>query len=262
MAELRTAADRIASIKNDTNDTFYFEHQTIDQVSAFDNGIFENNILGIKTQRNDVGRNAVLNNEAAINSAAAEFSINPDIVKAVIYTENSRGWYDAINFTGSPSVLPGNLLEHWEELIPGSDVYNVNDNIRLTAKLLSEIAGRLENPYIEDIYSLYNSMSHDRTYENADLKNTPFFVQQVFLAEAWNQESWVLPNRPYILPSDGDECFFRGTAITVLGSANTEESIRSPMNLKPIEEIVVGETVLSFDASGNPVPGTVVECPR
>lgn len=267
MAELRTALDRIESIKNGTDDTFYFEHQTIDQVREFDSGIFENTILGINAQRNDLGRSAVLENESAINDAAAEFSINPDIVKAVIYAENSRGWYDSINFIGSSTVLPGNIQEHWEILIPGSDVNNVNDNIRLTAKLLSEIASRLENPHIEDIYALFNSMSHDRTYENAETKNTPFFVQQVFLAEAWNHDSWFLPNRQDILPSDGEWCFLAGTLIDMWpvdlflepGSDRVydQEVIRARIWRKPIEKVSPDDWVVSFDEKGNLCPGKV-----
>lgn len=197
------AAERVESILNSTNDKFKFQHQEIAEVEEFRNGIFENrldvNPFGIPVylslQDNFGAGKFVRENDGLISAAAREFGIEPDLVRAIIYTEMSRGWYDRINLSGSDTILPGNILEKWEDLIPGTDIRNKGDNIRLIAKLLSEIRKRLDEPYPEDIYSLYNSMAHDRTYQNDQTKTTPYFMKQVMKLKAWQYEKWSLPNK-------------------------------------------------------------------
>ncbi|MEM7634680.1 MAG: hypothetical protein AAF299_08985 [Pseudomonadota bacterium] len=194
---------RVEAILEGRNQKIKFEHQEVGDVEEFKDGIFENRIdinpFGLPAYYNmqdNFGAGAFVRaNTGAINDAADEFGVDPNMVKAVIYTEMSRGWYDKISPRQSPSVLPGNLKKHWEELIPGSDVNNKSDNIRLTAKLISEIGKRPDEPYPEDIYSLYNGMAHDRTYRNNKTKNTPYFLKQVLKARAWEFDTWKLPNR-------------------------------------------------------------------
>ncbi len=124
-----------------------------------------------------------------IEKAAQEFDVSADLVKATIFTEMSRGWYDSLD-PFPRTILPGNVSEYWEKLIPGSDVHNIEDNIRLTAKILKGIEKRLDHPYPEDVYSLYNGMAHDRTYENRKTKNTPFYLKVVLETKAWEYEDW------------------------------------------------------------------------
>jgi hypothetical protein len=183
---LKTELERFLSLIYDTKDKFEFEHQELKDVPEFRNGVSENLI-----QWNDWAGEFIRSNSSVIESAAKEFDIDPNLVKAFIYTEKARGWYDVINpFT--TTELPGNLKEKWEVLIPGSDVHHERDNIRLTAKLISEIAERLDDPYPEDIYSLYNGLAHDRTYQNAELTNTPYFMKMVYLTKAWGHDGWKL----------------------------------------------------------------------
>ncbi len=205
--------DRRNSIINNTNEKFYFEHQEISDVAEFADGIFENQVgatvfgvpLYLNLQDNSGAGEYIRNNNATIVSAANEFGVDANLVKATIYTEMARGWYDTYNIFGSSTVLPGNISEEWEQLIPGSDVNNEIDNIRLSAALLSRIEERLDNPHPEDVYSLYNGLAHDRTYINAETKSTPYFYKQVLDAEAWQYDNWALPNEidlP-VLPTDG-----------------------------------------------------------
>jgi len=93
---------------------------------------------------------------------------------------------------GEKSILPGNLQKKWENLLPGTSVRRLPDNIRLSAKLFSEISKRLDAPREEDIYALYNSMAHDRTYQNSALKSTPYFVKRAMEEQAWNYDDWAL----------------------------------------------------------------------
>lgn len=187
---LHTAEGRKGAILNDLPYKFYFEHQNVSDVPSFSDGVFENfKSLTISTpvgsvqaytnlQFHSVGANAVATFKTQIESAASEFGINADLLKAIIYTENARGWYDG-NTTYSYSVRPSNISSEWESLLPGVSVADQGEgNIRLAAKLLSEISERLDTPHPEDVYALYNSLSHDRTYENADTKTTPLVVKK------------------------------------------------------------------------------------
>lgn len=200
---LVVAEDREQAILKNTNQKIKFEHQEVGDVEEFRNGIFENEIdlrsmgvpVYISLQSNEAAGAFIRYNAKIIADAADEFRVDPNLVRAVIYTEMSRGWYDNYNLLGSDTVLPGNVDKSWEPLIPGSDVNNPKDNVRLTAKLISEIGKRLDEPYPEDIYSLYNSMAHDRTYRNDKTKNTPYFLKQVLKARAWEFDTWKLPNK-------------------------------------------------------------------
>ena len=142
---LRKGDKRQKAIEKNTDDMFYFQHQDVRDVDAFKTGIRENNLgadlLGVPFRFNlQNNRNAaeyVLKNSELIENAADEFDVSSDLVKAVIYTELSRGWYDILNLRGSPTILPGNIKKGWEMLIPGSSVDRKSDNIRLTANLLA-----------------------------------------------------------------------------------------------------------------------------
>jgi len=133
-----------------------------------------------------------------INAAAARYSIDPDVVKAIIYTEVSRGFYGfAAQKAGVAGTwFPGNISTDWQKLIPGSDVRKPADNIELTTKLISQIAKRLDDPSIENIYSLYNGLSHDRTYVNKEAKTTPYFAKMAIEAKAWEKDDWYSPEFP------------------------------------------------------------------
>lgn len=262
---LKTAEDRQKSILNGTNHKFYFEHQEVGDVDAFKNGIFENRYnvspligtlmensifplwgtnynvvlppLYIPLQANQYAGTFVKDNSFLIENAASEFGVNSDLVKAVIYTEMSRGWYDNIFPPLADTILPGNIDPVWEALIPGSDVHNVQDNIRLTAKLLSEISSRLDEPYPEDVYALYNGLAHDRTYENLDTKSTPYFMKKVMEEKAWEDEEWELSEDPDLPGVTNDRrCFSAGTLIDMADGSR-----------KPIEQIEVGDEVLAYD---------------
>ncbi len=208
--------DRVKSIIDGTEDKFGFEHQEIEDIPAFKDGIFQNRELipyspfgedriEIDLQRNRLAGLFVRQYSGMIGRAAEEFDLSPDFLKAVIYTEISRGWYDALRplrddpvlrhlpYVGASStVLPGNVHRDWEILLPGSNANRVQDNLRLAAKLLKEIRKRLDHPHPEDVYSLYNSLSHDRTYHNDELKSTPFYLKTVLETKAWEYEDWRL----------------------------------------------------------------------
>jgi hypothetical protein len=192
---LRSEEDRKNAILNDVPGTkFYFESQKFSDIPGYYNLPVQN-----RTQLNSVGAHEVRKYNNLIDAAAARYSIDPDIVKAIIYTEESRGaiYGKPAEWLGmAHTFYPGNINTSWQKLIPGSDVHNPKDNIELTAKLISQIAKRLDDPSIENIYSLYNSLSHDRTYVNKETKTTPYFAKMAMEAKAWEKDDWSAPDFP------------------------------------------------------------------
>lgn len=192
---LRRAEDRKNAILRDTPDTkFHFESQRFSDIPNYQNRNVQN-----YTQLNNFGAQEVRRYGALIDAAATRYSIDPDIVRAIIYTEVSRGaiYGRPAEWLGRARTwYPGNIDASWQELIPGSDVHNPKDNIELATRLISQIAKRLDDPSIENIYSLYNSFSHDRTYVNKETKTTPYFAKMALEAKAWEKDGWSSPEFP------------------------------------------------------------------
>jgi len=96
----------------------------------------------------------------------------------------------------SNTILPGNIDRGWAGLLPESDIEEPLDNLRVTARLISEIEQRLDAPRPEDVYSLFNGMAHDRTYRNKETKSTPYFMRRALSDKAWEFEDWALEIAP------------------------------------------------------------------
>lgn len=213
---LRSAKDRKDAIVGDwPNTKIYFESQKFSDVPADKRPKANNEVplIGIGLQSHAFGQKQVRDNNDLIEAAAARYGVDPDIVRAIIYTEGARGHYGQYvesfdrsthqklplpegQFEVAKTLFPGNISAEWEALIPGSNVHRRADNIELTAKLIARIARRLDDPSIENIYSLYNSLSHDRTYQNKETKSTPYFAKQALEARAWEKKDWSAPELP------------------------------------------------------------------
>lgn len=120
---LPSAKDRRDAIVSDKPDTkFYFESQKFSDIPEQ-----QRPYANSYSQIHAYGAQEVRNNKDLIEAAAARYSINPDIVKAIIYTEASRG-----ALYGKPAqwahmagtLYPGNISPSWQVLIPGSNVNN------------------------------------------------------------------------------------------------------------------------------------------
>ena len=185
---LRKEADRRKSIKANTGAKFYFEPQKIEDVQKFrEHGIQENFL-----QWNDWSGRQILRLEDFIEITANSEGLDQNLLNAVLYTEMARGGYDSYFFIEpfAETILPGNLKEHWQDLLPGSDIHNEQDNIILSAMLLKRISDRLRDPRPEDVHSLYNGLGHDRTYVNQNTMSTPWFMLQAMQAKAWENDGW------------------------------------------------------------------------
>ncbi|MGC2777670.1 MAG: hypothetical protein WA418_18745 [Bradyrhizobium sp.] len=203
---LRNAKDRKQALLEDAPDTkFEFESQKFSDIPREKRPAI-NNFL----QNHRYGAQEVRKYDALIEEAAKRHGVDPDLVRAVIYTEVSRGGeygypaeavgrtmrslfaldHDVIAHT----ILPGNIDSSWQKLIPGSNVHDPRYNIELTTKLLAGIAKRLDDPSVENVYSLYNGLSHDRTYVNKQIKSTPYYAKRAFEDKAWEKDEWSAPD--------------------------------------------------------------------
>lgn len=69
-----------------------------------------------------LGIDAVHSNQSEIEKSALKYGVNPDLMKAIVFLENSHGYYDVIKpYLGlgqSDSVRPGNVnVETFSKLL-------------------------------------------------------------------------------------------------------------------------------------------------
>ena len=135
------------------------------------------------------GADAVRENDKAISEHAKKENIDPDLVRAVIFSENSRGHYMGLNsgFQSlgiAESLLPMNIQNHrWAELIDKNpeDLYNSEDNIEAGTVLLSRIRNRIESPTAEKIGTLWNNLKAKETNEFGE------YVEEVYRKKPWKK---------------------------------------------------------------------------
>ena len=173
-----------------------------------------------------VGDSAVSDNASNIEYSAAKYGVDPDLLRAVVYLENTHGWYDVLD-PSPTSARPGNINpDLWAGLlgVPPAFVHVFpSTNIALTAKLLSEIQERLPGATPAAIATLYNNMRADM------VSGYGLTVEQYMESRPW------------------DQCFPAHTPIAI-----------SPTETRPISDIRVGDTVLAFDPAADLGRGALV----
>lgn len=138
------------------------------------------------------GRDAVRTHDqdGLIDEEAARIGLDPDLIRAIMYQENARGWYDVLaDLVGEPSsVLPMNIQpDLWREL--GIDQVGAHDprtNIRAGAKLLRAIVDRVPDPTPAKIASIWNDGGRTRVSDFGAR------VGRTYLAKPWRtgQGGW------------------------------------------------------------------------
>lgn len=106
----------------------------------------------------------VTDNISSIDSSSKKFSIDPELLKSIIYMESTHGYYDAV-FEAIPSkikenksIRPTNInVEAWPVLFTREEANNVVKNIDAGAYMLKLISERVPDKEILKIASLYNS---------------------------------------------------------------------------------------------------------
>ena len=97
-----------------------------------------------------------------IEAAAARYNLDPDMIRTVVWHENSHGYYDA--FVPNDSIRPMNVkLSYWKELgLTRESLSYPRMNIEVGAYLLYQVIRRLEDPTPAKIFTLYNNLSADK----------------------------------------------------------------------------------------------------
>ncbi|MGI9594623.1 MAG: LysM peptidoglycan-binding domain-containing protein, partial [Acidimicrobiales bacterium] len=118
-----------------------------------------------------IGREAVLNNDAAIERSARRHGVDPDVLRSIVYVENSQGYYDDLHY-----VIPDAIAErqtfrpmninHEDFAGLGADadrLFNDPDhNIDIGAQIVRRLGERIIDPTIEKVATAYNSLPKDQ----------------------------------------------------------------------------------------------------
>ncbi|TQR64457.1 hypothetical protein [Acinetobacter sp. RF14B] len=106
----------------------------------------------------------VTDNINSIDSSSKKFSIDPELLKSIIYMESTHGYYDAVfevipsKIKENKSIRPTNInVEAWPMLFTREEANNVVTNIDTGAYMLKLISERVPDKDILKIASLYNS---------------------------------------------------------------------------------------------------------
>lgn len=141
------------------------------------------------------GASVVVKHKKAIEDAAKEFGIDADLIRAIMFVENSHGWYDVFDPLAGrepKSILPMNINpEIWGGL--GFTRETANDpvqNIEAGARLLKELWDRIENPTPRKVAALWQYIGAERS-NHPDYRDYVARVGRAIDGEPW--KSWKPP---------------------------------------------------------------------
>jgi hypothetical protein len=134
------------------------------------------------------GRDAIVKYDSIIEEEARKRGVDPDLVRAIVYVENARGWYDFVKRNPS-SVRPMNINFRLWEGLGGIDPKNARDprtNIRAGVELIKRIAERVDNPSPRVIASLWHFIGLEKT--SKDKRRFAARVNYVYEHKIWEKE--------------------------------------------------------------------------
>ena len=139
--------------------------------------------------------NEVGENDALIEAEAKRQGLDPNFVRAIVYMETSRGWYD--RFTGlvkpPKSLRPMNVnVEYWKELgYTREQLEDPETNIKAGTTLLKRISDRMPGASIEAIASVYHNLATEQVTDYGAR------VRHIYDNQLWQEEEW---EAPYLNP--------------------------------------------------------------
>lgn len=104
-----------------------------------------------------IGRRAVRENESFIESAADRYGVDADLIRAIMYHENSAAYYDSFTFPSwRRTIRPMNIYTaQWSALLRGRDIHDPATNIDIGAEIIRGFMDRLDRPTAAAIGSLW-----------------------------------------------------------------------------------------------------------
>jgi soluble lytic murein transglycosylase-like protein len=181
--------DRIESLKNNTPAIFEIHERRFpvnlakrNSMEFLKQGISES--LTEKRTLPEAGKKAVQKYDEKILQYGQKHNVDPDLIRAVMYAENARGFYgNAADSLGiSKTALPMNVHKKvWIDLLDGKpkDLYNPDINIETGAVLLKRISSRIEKPIPEKVSTLWNSAPKEYISEFGN------YVGEVYRKKPW-----------------------------------------------------------------------------
>lgn len=123
-----------------------------------------------------------------IEDAADRYSLDINLLNAIVYLENSHGYYDEF-IPMRRTVRPMNInRRYWRDLIGDRDIWDPATNIDIGAMLLRRIIERIDDPTVASVGSIYNSLGRERVegygvdvatyYNERKWENIPVELQQ------------------------------------------------------------------------------------
>lgn len=136
-----------------------------------------------------MGRQAVHEHNGRILKYAQKYNVDPDLVRSVMFAENSRGHYVGANYVAdvvkkSGSPFPMNIQkDRWAELIDKKpeDLYNPDNNVEVATVLIRRITDRIERPTPEEVGSIWHYIGREKTDEFGES------VGYVYRGKSWRQ---------------------------------------------------------------------------
>lgn len=117
------------------------------------------------------GKSVVHEHDKRILRNAQKYSIDPDLIRAVMFAENARGHKTLLNWGvdvigTSESPRPMNIQkDRWSSLVDKKpeDLYDPDVNIEAGTVLLSRLRDRIKIPTPTKIGTLWNSLKENET---------------------------------------------------------------------------------------------------
>lgn len=135
-----------------------------------------------------VGRRAVEKYDSIIEEEARKRDVDPDLVRAIVYVENARGYYDVVK-RNPDSIRPMNINHRLWKNLGGINSSNAKDpriNIRAGVELIKRISDRVDNPSPRVIASLWHFIGQEKTSE--DKRGYQARVNYVYKNKLWRQK--------------------------------------------------------------------------
>lgn len=133
-----------------------------------------------------VGRDVVRKYAPIIEDSAERHGVDPDLVKAIMYTENARGFWSglpqAIGEAGS--LLPMNINPKiWQRLgVTPDQATDPAANVELGVRLIKRLVERAPGASAEEIHTLYNNLFAEKT------NHIGAHSEQAYLQKLWEKE--------------------------------------------------------------------------
>lgn len=135
------------------------------------------------------GKSVVHEHDKRILRNAQKYSIDPDLIRAVMFAENARGHKLGLNWVWdvadiSESPRPMNIQkDRWSSLVDKKpeDLYDPDVNVEAGTVLLSRLRDRIKNPTPTKIGTLWNDLDNRNTNRFGN------YVGRIYREKPWKK---------------------------------------------------------------------------